>query len=190
MKKQKHIAVDLDDVVLSFWAGVCNAISVEYGIDIDPTETRDWDYNPIKQLDVFGNGRDWWDWLRERDWLWATFGVIPGAIGGLAQLRQAGFYLECISVCPEWGEWPKWKWMGLWRPPFNQVTLITPGQKKVDMTDAYLLIDDKPSNCNEFASAGREAILFQQPWNRNAVMHKRTRLGTGWPAITKELLQK
>jgi 5'(3')-deoxyribonucleotidase len=181
MKHNRHIAVDLDDVVLDFWKGVCAAVELEYGIKVDPAQTRDWDNNQVKTMNVFGKGRTWWDWLKERDWIWQTFGVVPGALGGLHQLRQAGYWLECVTSKPEWAEWTTWKWLGKWRPPFNSVTIVNSTQRKVDMTDAHIIIDDKPQNCEEFQDAGRRSITFKQPWNMGMME---------WPEIVKTLLEE
>jgi len=181
---KSHLAIDLDDVVLDFWPGVCRSLNLEYGVNLDPVQTRDWDDNPVKQLDVFGPGRCWWDWLKERDWIWATFPPVNGAIGSLAQLRRAGFYLECVTSKPEWAEWATWKWLGKWRPPFNRVTIVNGSTKKnaprkVDVTDAYLLIDDKPSNVEEFWNKDRAGRIFKQPWNKGCY---------DWPMLVKELI--
>jgi hypothetical protein len=84
-----HIAVDLDDVVMDFWTDLVASINLEYGTDLSPADTIDWDDNSVKNLEVFGEGRTWWDWLEERDWIWHTFKPVPGAIGSLEILRQA-----------------------------------------------------------------------------------------------------
>ena len=85
----------------------------------------------------------WWDWLRDRDWLWSTFPAVEGAIGGIKRLRAAGHYVECVTSKPEWAEFNVWKWLGKWRPAFNQVTIVNTGQSKLDFTDADVIVDDK-----------------------------------------------
>lgn len=80
-----HIAVDLDDVVLDFCGGVRKAIETEYGVTLP--EFEEWDLH--KSLDPI-IGYSWWKWMKQRDWLWPNFPVIPGAIGALDQLRREG----------------------------------------------------------------------------------------------------
>lgn len=157
-----HFAVDNDDVVLDFWTGILTSWTVEFG------ETLPW-AGPWDDGAVKGNPRlkaagykDWWAWMRDREWLWATFPAVPGAVAGVKTLRARGNFVELVTAKPEWAEHNVWKWLGKWRPPFNRVTITQIGQRKVDMTEADCIIDDKPSTCMEFAEAGRQAILFDR----------------------------
>lgn len=158
-----HIAVDLDDVVLDFCGGLREAIRKEYNFDVGDFEK--WELRDVLDPVV---GRNWWSWLRERDWLWPNFPAIDGAIGGIDALRRDGHYVELVTSKPEWAEYAVWKWLGKWRPPFNAVTIVGPKDRKVDFTDARILIDDKFENCDEFAKAGRTGLLFDRPHNRDA----------------------
>jgi 5'(3')-deoxyribonucleotidase len=164
----QHIAVDLDDVVLDFMGGIKRAVQTEYGVEI-PDFDR-WDLG--EQLDHI-LGKSWWKWMRERDWLWPNFPAMPGAIGSLAQLRDAGHYVEIVTAKPEWAEFSVWKWMGKWRPPVQAVTIVNsddPDIRKVDNTDADIIIDDKASNVAEFVEEGRVGILFGRPHNHAEVL--------------------
>lgn len=157
------IAVDLDDVVLDFMTGVRRAVETEYGVTIP--EYEHWDMS--ERLDPI-IGFSWWKWLRRRDWLWPNFPAIPGAIGGIDRLRQQGHYVECVTSKPDWAEFATWKWLGKWRPAFQRVTIVRSSDKKSAFTDAELLIDDKMSNCEDFAREHRTAYLFERPHNRSA----------------------
>lgn len=162
-----HIAVDMDDVVVDFVGGLLKAVKTEYDVDIDPEEITQWDLHPLLDPII---GRSWWAWLREREWLWATFPAIPGAIGGVDRLRRDGHYLELVTSKPAWAEHNVWKWLGLWRPPFNRVTIVDKDTRKVDATEAFVLVDDKVQNCQEFINSGRTGILFRSMQNRNAAL--------------------
>lgn len=180
-----HIAVDLDDVTMDFWRSVCASINLEYGLAIDPEQTRDWEKNEVKQLTIFGEGRDWWSWLRDRDWIWATFKPVPGAIGGVQRLRQQGHYVEAVTKKPEWAEWTVWKWLGLWRPAFNTVTIVPSGGSKASSSQASLLIDDSPDNLTEWVASdqSRTAICFDQPWNRTMPNHSNIFHTYSWEGV-------
>ncbi len=168
-----HIAVDLDDVVLDFVGGVRRSVKSEFGIDLPDDAIDRWDLHEILDPII---GRSWWSWLRDRDWIWATFPAIDGAMGGLEQLRRDGHYLECVTSKPRWAEYNVWKWIGKWRPPFQRVTITGPDEKKVDWTNAEILIDDKPQNIQEFAGeyrlgiGPRMGIIFDRPHNRSFVI--------------------
>ncbi len=159
-----HVAVDLDDVVLDFCGGLVTAMNTEHAAGLTIEDIQEWDLSVILDPII---GRSWWDWLRERDWLWSNFGAIEGAIGGLEKLRRDGHYLECVTSKPQWAEASVWKWLGKWRPPFQAVTIVGVETCKVDFTDAAVLIDDKPKNVAQFADASRYGILYNRPHNVN-----------------------
>lgn len=163
-----HIAVDLDDVILDFAGGVQRAIQTEYGVHV---ELDTWELK--HKLDPI-LGQSWWTWLKTRDWLWPNFPAIEGAIGGLAQLRRDGHYLEIVTSKPEWAEYSVWKWLGKWRPPVNRVTIMdsNAGVTKSQSTDAQLLIDDRNLNCEEFIAAGRSAVLFMGQAHYKKTQHQ------------------
>ena len=118
----------------------------------------------------------WWDWLRERDWLWGTADAIDGAIAAVRTLRARGHYLEMLTSKPRWAEPQVWRWLGKWRPAFHRATIIDSSkrERKVDATDADVMVDDKFKTCEEFVEAGRRAILFD-PGN----VHRQRVVGTG-----------
>lgn len=157
-----HIAVDMDDVMLDFVGGVLAAVKKEYGVAIPTESITAWNIGPVLNPII---GRSWWDWLKDRAWLWAHFPAIDGAIGGVDRLRRDGHYMELITSKPDWAEHNVYRWLGKWRPAFQRVTIVGPKDNKADFTDASLLIDDKPANCEDFILADRRAILFTAPHN-------------------------
>lgn len=160
-----HIAVDLDDVVLDFCGGLRIAMKKEYDVDLTDDAFYQFDLHPILDPIVGGS---WWKWMRRRDWLWENFPAVDGAIGTLEALRSQGHYLECVTSKPRWAEYSVWRWLGKWRPPFQRVTIVdTDGKdEKWQVTDAHLLVDDKPGNVDAWELDGRRpAILFGRPHN-------------------------
>lgn len=157
-----RVAVDLDDVVLNFLGGLINAVNTEYDAGLTVEDITNWNLHPFLDPVI---GEDFWEWLKERDWLWSNFPAVPGAIGGLRRLRKDGYYLECVTSKPEWAEYNVWKWLGKWRPPFHRVTIVGQDDRKVDFSDALWLVDDKPQNCKEWAEEKRVALLFARPHN-------------------------
>lgn len=157
------IAIDLDDVVLDFVGGLRTVLKNEYAVELTDEQIFQWNLHPILDPIV---GRNWWSWLKDRDWLWSTFPAIDGAIGGIDKLRRQGHYLVCVTSKPEWAEHNVWKWLGKWRPSFQQVIITKEGETKAHATDADVLVDDKLENVVEFAKTGRFAILFDSPHNR------------------------
>jgi deoxypyrimidine-specific 5' nucleotidase type C protein (NT5C) len=160
-----HLAIDLDDVVLDFMPSVMESFYREYGIRPE-FDGQPWGEMATKfykhPLFLESGYKSWWDWLRDREWLWATFPAVPGAIGGIKRLRADGHYVECVTSKPEWAEHNVWKWLGKWRPSFQQVTIVTTGEAKIDMTDADVIVDDKQETVQDFRNNGRYGILFDR----------------------------
>lgn len=160
-----HVALDLDDVCVDFFNGVVDAFTREYGVR-PPFDGSPWGPDAhafTKHPLLLASGYDsWWDWLRDREWLWANFPAIPGAIGGIQLLRAQGHYVEIVTSKPDWAEHNVWKWLGLWRPAVNAVTITKKDERKVDRTAADLIIDDKLQTCLEFVDEGRKAVWFNR----------------------------
>ena len=157
----KHIAFDLDDVILDFTDGVRESVRREFGVEVP--EFDDWNLAPILNPIV---GENWWKWLRRRDWLWAGFPAIKGAVGVLEMLHREGYYLEIVTSKPEWARYAVWKWLGKWRLPVDRVSIVSTGESKVNHTTSPVLVDDKPENVQDYLKAGRSAILFRRSYNR------------------------
>lgn len=174
---KRHIAIDLDDVILDFVGGIRRWIKTEYDVEIPEESITDFNLRPFLDPII---GKNWWTALRERDWLWPNFEAVPGAIGALERLRNEGHYLEIVTSKPRWAEYATWKWLGKWRPPVQRVTIVGPKDKKADFSDADVLIDDKVQNVVEWEESGRPAILFTRTHNVKAEAAIRA---SGWREV-------
>lgn len=153
-----HVAIDLDDVTVDFVPGMLASYEREFGERIDIDSGGTWGPTMVQFFQgtdrlLAAGYRSAWDWLKEREWLWAQFPAVPGAIGGITALRAQGHYVEAVTSKPKWAEHNVWKWLGKWRPPFNQVTIVSTGDKKVNFTDADIIVDDKLETCKQFPHA-------------------------------------
>jgi len=168
---EKHVALDMDDVCLDFVGGLIRAAKTEHNVDIDPESITDFNLRPFLDPVV---GQNWWKWLRERPWIWSeVFGPVNGAIGGIERLRREGYYLEIVTSKPQWAEPSVWRWLGKWRLPVQRVTIVDHADKdlrKVDVTDARVIVDDKPENVQGFLDEGRRGIIFDRPHNRSIAL--------------------
>lgn len=154
------IALDFDDVICGFTDGVRDAVRHEFGVDVPITQ---WDLSEILNPIV---GQDWFSgWLRERPERWTSFPAIDGAIGGIAQLRRDGHYIEVVTAKPEWAEFVIWEWFGIHRPAVNRVTIVDIGVPKTEASDADLLVDDNVGNIEQWLNDGRDAVLYSQAHN-------------------------
>ena len=71
----------------------------------------------------------------------------------------------------------KW-WLYRKRIPYAEYVNCE-GRSKSDF-DGDVLIDDSEANCMEFAATGRPAILFDQPWNRRALVYPEDGIHRAW----------
>lgn len=160
-----HFAIDMDDVTVNFFPNVLDCFEREFG-ERPVYDGTPWGEDAIaftKHPKLLAAGyTSWWDWLRERDWLWGIAPAVPGAIGGITTLRSRGHYVEALTSKPRWAEPQVWRWLGKWRPPFQRVTIIdaAQGQKKTAASTADVMVDDKLATCVEFVKDGRLAIWF------------------------------
>ena len=160
--KRLHVAVDLDDVCLDFTGGVKRSVEIEYGVQVP--EITAWNLHDTLDPII---GHSWWKWMKARDWLWPNFPAIPGAVGGIQRMRDAGHYVELVTSKPLWAEAAVWKWLGKWRLPVQRVTIVDMNTRKVDATDADGIVDDKPETTLDFAQDGRFAIMFARSHNES-----------------------
>lgn len=191
--KQLHVAVDFDDVLLEFVPSLFRSFELEFGITL-PYDGDPWGADSV----AFRDGKNhsvwrecgydnWWGWLRDRDWLWATFPAVPGAIGGIKRLRQLGCRVEGLTKKPQWAEHTVWRWCGRWRPDFQTVTVVPSSEAKVLWSDAHVLVDDALTNVQDFADDGRYGILFDR-----AELHKDKQAGRlfvahSWGDVVKQV---
>ena len=180
------IAVDLDDVVVDFFARVVQCYNKEFGERVAVEDVTGWDDNPIKKSSHFGDGQmfpNWWAWWESRG-LWSDCDAIDGAIGGLYELHADGHQVELLTSKPVWARPDLYKWLHEWNPYFDSLTIVDENSpdklSKAEVSDATLLIDDRPSNVYSWADAGRPAILFTQPWNVGTKLYRHTYRASSW----------
>jgi len=163
-------------VTLDFFQGNIDSMYREFGILLLKEDVKTWDNNPVKMFPWKEWGyKSWWNWLEQRDWLWATFNAISGAIGGIHALRAHGHYVECVTSKPKWAEPQVQRWIGKWRPDFQRVTIVDLDHPKHEATDADILVDDRPSTIESWVASApdRLGILYRQPWNDSMELGER-----------------
>lgn len=158
------LALDVDDVLLDFGTRILDTVNMEYGATLKIEDVTSWNLSEL--LDPI-LGEDWWAWWEERDWLWANAKAVPGAIGGLRRLHQQGHYIQLITAKPYWARKGLNQWLGKWNPYFDELIVgsARPPMEKHLVSDALVLVDDKPDNVESWAGTGRIGLLFSRPHN-------------------------
>jgi 5'(3')-deoxyribonucleotidase len=94
---------------------------------------------------------------------------VEGAIEGTTELADRGHELVIVTARPESILPVTHEWLennGI--PHRREKSLSTRGEMKTT-ADAEILIDDFPGHVRDFAAAGKDAVLFVQPWNKSEV---------------------
>lgn len=180
MGRKVRIAVDLDGVVYE-WQRTYRYMMREYrGVELPPVEDF-WFY---------WNAPDQFTTPEDRKWMWSEgvrrglfrYGHMwKGARIGLEALRDAGYALSIVTHRPEQAVSDTLEWAALYLKdiPLYGFSILSNGEAKTDVP-WDILVDDKPENIDDALDAGREGLLFDQPWNRNRETGCRVR---GWSGV-------
>jgi 5'(3')-deoxyribonucleotidase len=181
-----RIAVDMDGVLYEFERTMRYLLREERGYHNLTKPSEFWD-------DIVG-GIDPID----AKWLW-TEGVRLGlfrhghvvkhAIRAIRALAAQGHQLRIVTHRPAQAAkdtiaWVDFHFGGEDPYPFWGAPLMLHGGESKTIVDAELLIDDKPENVEEWVATGREALLFDQPWNQDCKAGTRVK---GWYDVMRHL---
>jgi 5'(3')-deoxyribonucleotidase len=161
------IAVDLDGVLYE-WQRTFRYMMREYrGVDMPPVEDFWFFWDAAKQ---YGTKEDhaWiWDEGVKRG-LFRYGHVVKDGRRVLERLHDKGHKLIVVTHRPEAAVTDTIAWLDLY---FKDIPLaglhIFSNMEPKESVEADVLIDDKPENIAGWITAGRNAILFDQPWNQD-----------------------
>jgi len=162
------LGVDLDGVCADYTKGFREFCAERLGRELDtlPLE-RSWDFREwgfdaaqFEELHraAITEGR-----------LLADLEVIEGAAESLWRLSDAGVWIRIVThrLYVNWGHsaaaGDTVEWLDRARIPYRDLCFL--GAKNDVGADAY--IDDGPHNIESLRAAGRTAIVFEQPYNRD-----------------------
>ena len=161
------LGVDLDGVVADFTAGFGGFIAERRGIDFaDLPEKQNYDFSDWG-IGV-GDFRRLYRIALVQERLLATMPVIDGASDALWRLSDAGVWIRVIThrLYFNWGHVVTVKdtvnWLDEHNIPYRDICFL--GDKPQVGADCY--IDDAPHNIIALRAGGSEAIVFDQPYNR------------------------
>jgi len=157
--------IDVDGVVCDLHTEWLRRYNAEYGDNLTNEDIKEWGLKPFVRPEC---GDRIYDYLNEN-----LYGVETPAIGGaregLERLRRAGDTITFVTSCVAPGMFDsKVEWLrreGMMYKPDGLVATLDGTSKLVVAGD--VLIDDRGETVRKFTWAGRIAILFTQPWNRD-----------------------
>lgn len=155
------IAVDLDGVVYDWGGTVRYLIKTHHGIDLPPS--THWDYverNVPKNV---------WRWLWsegvEEYGLFRYGHHLKGSVDGLRALADYGS-LRVVTHRPRAALHDTLRFIENLPDVFDGVHFLTDNEPKSSV-GCDLYIDDGLHVINEVTAAGKQGIVFDQPWNQS-----------------------
>ena len=156
-----RIGIDLDGVVFDFVGTLERLYLKWFGFPL-AGKVAHWD-DPLK-LSHFATNRELFDWF-ERAGGWTDMEMYPGAAGSIDKLLEDGHSIVFITARHGAGADASTDWHEA-SPWFTSSMLVcTPSKQTVPCT---VYIDDGPHIIEQLRDAGKDAIVFNRPWNRKA----------------------
>lgn len=162
------IGIDLDGVIIDIhrvWLDMYNFV---YRDTMTVDSLTSWDIDKLVKPEC---GRRIFDLL---EFCYPDAPPVEGALGGIEELEGQGFEIYFVTS----GFYlEKYKWMkryNLIADLFDKHLIVCTDKRLINLS---LLIDDNPKAIKDYPHIG---FLFDQPWNRSAIVKYRV---LGWPGI-------
>ena len=172
-----RIAVDMDGTIYCWQRTVCYMMREYRGATI-PAGLEWWtSWDSHKEFTTSDDNK--WLWKEGVELGLFRYGhMVKGARRGLEALRDDGHTFIIATSRPENATSDTIDWLSLY---FKGIPLagIVIGNEPKRTIKADLLIDDRVENVVDW-KAGRPAILFDQPWNREAPDSIGVHRAKGW----------
>lgn len=161
--------VDLDGVCGDYTSAFREIVARELAVEPEslPLE-RSWDFSEWN-LDAAGGFAELHALAVNKHGLFATMPPIEGVTDALWRLSDAGIHIRVIThrLYVNWGHASAVAdtvaWLDEHKIPYRDICFL--GNKPDVGADAY--VDDAPHNIEQLRAAGCDAIVFDQPYNRD-----------------------
>lgn len=155
-----RIGIDLDGVMFDFIGTFERLYAEWFGFPIAPI--KQWN-DPLKHSH-FKTYEDLWAWFERADG-WAQIPYVDGARGSIDHLLEEGHNLVFITARHGEGATAAYNWHS--RSPWADDSFIAiTSAKQTVPCDIY--VDDGPHIIEELRLAGKNTIVFNRPWNKDA----------------------
>ena len=162
------LGVDLDGVCGDHTTAFRQVVAEELGIDPDKLPTqRSWSFAEWGLDDMEFERLHEIAVVEHR--MFASMPVIPGVADALWRLSDAGVWIRIIShrLYVNWGHataaGDTAQWLDDARIPYRDLCFI--GAKSEIEANTY--VEDGPHNIEAFQAAGKDVIIFDQPYNQH-----------------------
>jgi len=163
-----RVGLDIDGVLCDHVAGLCERIRGRYHIHLRPEMITEWDldFGPSSIAEELRSA------YGDRDFV-LSLPPVRGAQAAVSAILQTdGLTVAAVTSRPVEAKPATDAWLATYFPALD---IFYTSKKETAPLD--LLVDDFPLFVERFAAAGRKAILFSQPWNRQDEDHLRSLAG-------------
>lgn len=156
------VGIDLDGVVFDWVGAVTREYENWFGFPL-AGQIKEWD-DPLK-LSHFESYTDLFDWC-DRANVWGACAYVPGARGGIEHLLAEGHQISFVTSRHGGGaDWAK-MWVDSQFGPRNMRVGFYPNLGVAKYTvPCSVYIEDSPAAIQELQGAGKDVLIFDQPWN-------------------------
>lgn len=161
-----HIGVDLDNVVADFQSHWAKVYETWFGRSVPADALDEWD--GIVLGTHFANEGEFWAWVASVPGFWETMPPVPGALGGLYLLHNAGHRISFITSRHESARHATKDWVWCHFPSTSTPPVIHHvGASLKGTIDVQAYIDDDPRALRALAAEGKPLVIrYKRPWNK------------------------
>lgn len=156
--KSKLIVWDMDGVLVKLTERFCELANVRIGSGVcDPQKLKRYGletYYPRNIVDEIFESEELWLGAKEDEKVFELF------------KKYEGNSIVCSVPYGAKSAWWKQEWLLSRGVDPKRIVLV--GDKSYVATGDRMLIDDTPSRCYEFVRGGGKALLYEQPYSRDA----------------------
>lgn len=160
-----RIGLDLDGVTVDFNGRWRSLYEQWFDREVDEERIDEWD--SIVNATHFEEESHFWTWAESVPGFWEQAPAIPGALGGILELLQAGHTIEIITNRHERARFATTLWVSDHWPMYGQPPRLHMLRGDKAVIDVQVYIEDNPRRIRELVKAGKpNVIVFDQPWNQ------------------------
>lgn len=179
-----RIAVDVDGVLADRVAAILEYLESAYDVSLTKREVTGWD------VTVPATGKRFPEFFAEtdpdRDHV-VDIDPVPGAVEAMRALARDHELVIATYRAPA-ARAATIEWLERHDIPYHEYARDVGHRKRAVAAD--LLVDDSPDTAREYARHHDRAILFDQPWNRDADLPANVDRADSWPDVLDHIRRR
>ncbi|MHB8407774.1 MAG: 5' nucleotidase, NT5C type [Acidiferrobacterales bacterium] len=159
-----RLLIDMDQVICKWLERILEYYNYDKKTNVQLEDVKSWNV-----VDTLGpNSEDFIRSCMRYPELYRDLDPVEGAIEGIKKLQEQGHDVIIATAVPKSAGIAyhgKLEWIRRNMPFFSLNNFVAIQRK--DLLQGDILLDDGAHNIRPFRAAGRRAIVFDRPWNRD-----------------------